>query len=931
VGLIVPATSKGISAQHLDHLSLGASLLPSLYLTRSPGFNYHIYLTVNEHDPIYSNSVLTHTIFDVAYSVAKEKFFSSLNSSEHSSAAHQSPEDMFPRIPHRVILVPDSMLPKRALSALFNIPTLVAAHSDNCDYFYVVNDDLLLKSYHWTEKLVEPLVNNPVYPGLGVSGGIDVSDSITPQIEFPFFSRTHVELFPWCGCNPWIFKNWWEDNWLTDIYLPFDSIFYRRDVVVENYIGLDVKVAVSGKTGSADPSYSVTEGRRTPFFYTEEVERARDRIMTLLESCARGGDRSDHLDDSESAARASPALSGEDLPEMLAFVEGFDNLLLEEETVAGRTPGSTTVPGQGSTRPEMLAALATSTEYCTGIHERTPSLLTMPVAPHEYVLDPCDAHLHAHEHRLFVPEVHSVELPHTAYAGLLSEKEAAHSQNNKELSQFEKDKKEAVDVCKHYYTSLDHFQKNQRFHRLDDLDDDLFQDWEACVHKVGFDKFFALKALQKSELCRSNPPQSQQGGTGTDTGAGTGTAPAVEYDSCRASHHLKVLILHNHAPLFTRYGSDKRLYHIAETLVGLGHEVVFGGSFVSGLETPDDHLRLRHIDAKLYSPLAIDSGDQNGIYADQHAFSAMLEKEQPDVVFMTLWFWNTPPTTVLYMDLLRRLAPHVRIGVVSDDAHTLREELLLSTDQVSLTNSVIGLLGVGKDTGDRSAHRADKEAAVKRAQAYRIYKQIRTLEYLAYAKADVVLTITDNDRDKILRTKAGITPMAVPRIDRGRYARGPEPDRDRDVSPPPCLVIGFIVDNLQCVALSLFSLVLIHLALLYCLPALIDGSIHPLDSQYLLLMSPLAADKIRLVRYALSPTEIVSNFGLKLRRGASGGTLEGQKRAHLSFVGNGANPTNIAAMRWFASEIFDLIRKEIPGVQLILIGACGYLFTHQYQ
>ena len=34
-----------------------------------------------------------------------------------------------------------------------------------------------------------------------------------------------------------------------------------------------------------------------------------------------------------------------------------------------------------------------------------------------------------------------------------------------------------------------------------------------------------------------------------------------------------------------RYGSDKRLYHIAETFVGLGHQVNFAGTFVSGLET----------------------------------------------------------------------------------------------------------------------------------------------------------------------------------------------------------------------------------------------------------------------------------------------------------------------------------------------------------
>jgi hypothetical protein len=83
------------------------------------------------------------------------------------------------------------MIPKRSLSGLFNIPTLVA-YEDGCDYFYIANDDLLIKSEGWTEALVNPILNNPIYPGLGVSGGVDVSDSETPQIEFPFFGRLHV-------------------------------------------------------------------------------------------------------------------------------------------------------------------------------------------------------------------------------------------------------------------------------------------------------------------------------------------------------------------------------------------------------------------------------------------------------------------------------------------------------------------------------------------------------------------------------------------------------------------------------------------------------------------------------------------------------------------------------------------------------------------
>ena len=87
-----------------------------------------------------------------------------------------------------IVKVPNIMVPK---IALFNIPTLVA-YADGASFFYVVNDDLMLTSIDWTRAFVDKIMANPIYPGLGVAGGADVSDSITPQIEFPFFHRTHV-------------------------------------------------------------------------------------------------------------------------------------------------------------------------------------------------------------------------------------------------------------------------------------------------------------------------------------------------------------------------------------------------------------------------------------------------------------------------------------------------------------------------------------------------------------------------------------------------------------------------------------------------------------------------------------------------------------------------------------------------------------------
>ena len=56
-----------------------------------------------------------------------------------------------------------------------------------------------------------------------------------------------MEIFHWCGANPWTFKNWWEDNWLSDIYVPFRSLFYSKYVVVSNYKGIELTTEKSAE------------------------------------------------------------------------------------------------------------------------------------------------------------------------------------------------------------------------------------------------------------------------------------------------------------------------------------------------------------------------------------------------------------------------------------------------------------------------------------------------------------------------------------------------------------------------------------------------------------------------------------------------------------------------------------------------------------
>jgi hypothetical protein len=259
-------------------MPLYGALLQSLYATCEPAFTYTVFVCANEDDKVLGEPKRVGRLFQLA-----EKQFGHKSRGSSSSRHNGRLNNGGCSIGHVLLLAPRSMVPRTSLSALFNWPTLLAVNyspnlfSDTAghshrlnggqqqqqptsggggsfentttssstssstigvkgsgggvgganigkgaDYVYLANDDLVLTSHGWTSKFVHALSSNSVWPNLGVAGAVDTSDSITPQIEFPFFHRTHAALlFPWCGANPWVFRNWFEDNWITDVYAPF--------------------------------------------------------------------------------------------------------------------------------------------------------------------------------------------------------------------------------------------------------------------------------------------------------------------------------------------------------------------------------------------------------------------------------------------------------------------------------------------------------------------------------------------------------------------------------------------------------------------------------------------------------------------------------------------------------------------------------------
>lgn len=124
-------------------------------------------------------------------------------------------------------------------------------------------------------------------PHFGITGGLDIS-SPQPFAEFPFFHRLHVEILgDEAPAHPYMFHNWWEDNWMNDVYIPWNASYYRRDILVQNYAGLEEEqkegdVVEKGVAIKVEPRRYEAVHDLPPAFYIREVERARTKVRQWL-------------------------------------------------------------------------------------------------------------------------------------------------------------------------------------------------------------------------------------------------------------------------------------------------------------------------------------------------------------------------------------------------------------------------------------------------------------------------------------------------------------------------------------------------------------------------------------------------------------------------------------------------------------------------
>jgi hypothetical protein len=108
------------------------------------------------------------------------------------------------------------------------------AYDDGADYFYQMGDDVRLMTPGWARSFIDALESNAAGPGLGVAGP---HETVTTRIlTQAFVSRLHKDVFG--TFYPPVFKNWFSDDWITEVYRP-EHLFVCASHVVDNVGGLE--------------------------------------------------------------------------------------------------------------------------------------------------------------------------------------------------------------------------------------------------------------------------------------------------------------------------------------------------------------------------------------------------------------------------------------------------------------------------------------------------------------------------------------------------------------------------------------------------------------------------------------------------------------------------------------------------------------------
>ncbi len=117
------------------------------------------------------------------------------------------------------------------------------ACDEGSDYFYQLNDDIQLLTPGWAHRFVTAL-NSSTPPNVGIAGPLDLhNERLMTQ---SFAACTHLDIFGFY--YPWRFRNWFSDDWASQIYGP-ERTFWLQDIEVDHSLTKGPRYTISYEHG----------------------------------------------------------------------------------------------------------------------------------------------------------------------------------------------------------------------------------------------------------------------------------------------------------------------------------------------------------------------------------------------------------------------------------------------------------------------------------------------------------------------------------------------------------------------------------------------------------------------------------------------------------------------------------------------------------
>jgi len=203
---------------------------------------------------------------------------------------------------------------------------------------------------------------------------------------------------------------------------------------------------------------------------------------------------------------------------------------------------------------------------------------------------------------------------------------------------------------------------------------------------------------------------------------------AIENSATEVERPQRILIVNELLPQTDRNGSDVRLMQILRELREQGHEVTYlarSGQFREYYTTALKDLGIKVFvhDATRLRHLGVDDPPDCSL-------EQILKGGSFDLAILLMWFWSGISVPEHYMGEIRRLSPNTRIAVLTDDQHGLREL--------------------------RMAQLNGKWADYERAEDFTLR------EFEAYAHADIVLSISEDDRRGLITRNPDLNVSLMP-------------------------------------------------------------------------------------------------------------------------------------------------------------------------